>query len=144
MDTDAVFLRSIAADLTNPTAMLVFADYLEENDMGLIAFAWRWMAARGYRPVCRTRPRRLRWAWWHPQSDMMELPEDLADFRRHPEARLLPFVFRAMICSGGLAAHVYSPTLAGAVDRLARALKLLREQAGLERQAEQDPDHAHL
>jgi hypothetical protein len=39
-----------------------------------------------------------------------------------------------MIRSGGLAAHVYSPTLAGAVDRLARALRLLREQARLGRQ----------
>jgi hypothetical protein len=72
------------------------------------------------------------WAWWHPKSEEFESdPADLADFRLHPEARLPPFVFRVMIRSGGLAGHVYSPSLAGAVDRLARRLQLLREQAGL-------------
>jgi hypothetical protein len=116
--------------------MLIFADYLEEHDMGQIAYAWCWLAARGYRPARRVRPRaRMPWAWWHPKSDEFESdPSDLADFRRHPEARLPPFVFRAMIRSGGLAAHVYSPTLAGAVDRLARGLQVLREQVGLGRQ----------
>jgi uncharacterized protein (TIGR02996 family) len=63
MSTDDAFLRSIEADLSDPAPMLIFADYLEEHDMGLIAYAWRWLAARGYRPARRARPRaRMPWA----------------------------------------------------------------------------------
>lgn len=135
--TIGVFLQSIEADLSDPALLLIFADFLEEQGDEPHAYAWRWMAHRGYRPAKRMRqkPRAAKpylWAWWHTNSgiSIRTDSDDMTDWCCHVEAHLPPIVFRAF---GGAGWHVYTPTLAAAVTRLARCLQLLREQAGLVR-----------
>jgi uncharacterized protein (TIGR02996 family) len=129
-------LKSIEADLADPTPILVLADWLEEQGADELAHAWRWIARRGYRPGKRTRPlARIPWAWWHGTSHEMEShPWDLADLRSHPEARLPMLLFRAMGLRGTAGPHIYCRSLVDAVRRLAKGLQVLRELAGLERQ----------
>jgi hypothetical protein len=92
------------------------------------------MARRGYRPGKRARRlARIPWGWWHGTSHEMEShPEDLIDIHSHPEAHLPMLLFRAM---GSAGPHIYCRSLVDAVGRLAKGLEVLRELAGLERQA---------
>jgi uncharacterized protein (TIGR02996 family) len=55
MNTEAALLKSIEANLADPTPILVLADWLEEQGNDRLAHAWRWMARRGYRPGKRAR-----------------------------------------------------------------------------------------
>src|SRR5690242_16996779 len=98
MNTDAAFLRSIEADLADAAPLLIYADWLEEQGKEQLAYAWRWMGRRGYRPAKRTRLRaRMPWAWWHTSSlEQEEHPEDRLDVHRHPEACLPLPVFCAL------------------------------------------------
>src|SRR3954447_8752014 len=102
MTHDQGFLDAILETPADPAPMLVYADFLAERggpgDEDL-AYAFRWVAARGYRP-CR-RPRhgiRLPWAWWHKASgkDRPDVQADLHDVRPCPEALLPDLLFRAM------------------------------------------------
>jgi uncharacterized protein (TIGR02996 family) len=134
VDTESAFLRSIEADLDDPAPILIYADWLEEQGKDQLAYAWRWMGRRGYRPAKRTRPRaRIPWAWWHTSSHEMATDlEDLADLHLHPRARLPVLLFRAM---GSAGAHIYCRNLAEAAERLAGGLQVLGELVGPERQS---------
>jgi uncharacterized protein (TIGR02996 family) len=136
VNTEAAFLKSIEANLADPTPLLVLADWLEEQGNDQPAHAWRWMARRGYRPAMRTRRlARIAWAWWNVSSHEMEShPEDLIDIHSHPEACLPMLLFRAMGLRGSAGRHIYCRSLIDAVGRLAKGLQVLRELAGLERQ----------
>jgi hypothetical protein len=93
------------------------------------------MAARGHRPCKRQRPGvRLPWAWWHEAcgEDGPDVPADLGDVRRCPEALLPDLLFRAMP-RGAFGGHLYFGDYLGAVLALAEGLARLRALASLDR-----------
>jgi uncharacterized protein (TIGR02996 family) len=126
------FLKAILADPADPGPQLIYSDWLEEHGRADLAFAYRWMGARGQRPGERRRPRlRKPWAWWHPRSAEYEPdPEDRKDIALCPHALLPGLVFEAMI--GSYTPHAYYMTWAQAVDALAAGLKVLRALVSLE------------
>ena len=138
MPHDHAFLDTIREAPADPTPLLVDADFLQERggpgDEDL-AYAFRWMAARGYRPCKRQRPRiRLPWAWWHEASgkDGPDVLADLEDVRRCPEALLPDLLFRAMP-RGAFGGHLYCRDYLTAVRALAEGLAQLRALASLDR-----------
>ena len=112
MTNDTAFLDALLETPADPAPMLVYADFLDERrgpgdeELG---HAFRWMAARSYRPCGRQRPGiRLPWAWWHEASgkDGPDVLADLEDVRRCPEALLPDLLFRAMP-RGAFGGHLY-------------------------------------
>jgi uncharacterized protein (TIGR02996 family) len=136
--TDDGFVEHIVADLSDPTPMRVYADWLDEHGRGDLAYAYRWMAGRGYRPGLRRRPRaRMPWGWWHENSlEEADNLDDLADVRRFPRARLPKLLFRAGDVGGpGYGWHSYHRTFPEAVDYLAAGLRRLHDLVAAEEPA---------
>ena len=135
MNLKDAFLQEIIEHPGDPAPLLVFADWLDERGEPDLAYACRWMAARGYRPSQRQRPGiRLPWAWWHEASgkDGPDVLADLEDVRRCPEALLPDLLFRAMP-RGAFGGHLYYLDYLGTVRALAEGLARLRELVSLDR-----------
>jgi uncharacterized protein (TIGR02996 family) len=97
MNLRDAFLEDVLARPEDTAVKLIFADWLDENGRPDLAYAYRWMARRGFRPGQRQRPlARKPWAWWHPRSPEMEDPADRPDVQRCPHAVLPMPVFRAL------------------------------------------------
>jgi uncharacterized protein (TIGR02996 family) len=136
--TGAAFLRSIEADLDDPAPLLIYADFLEEQGQDDMAYAWRWMARRGYRPY--RRPKRGRvpmmWSWWHDGFQGPRWIEDQRARTDHPAGRLPRVLFLAMGAAGD---QLLCHSLLFAVEWVAKGLRALRELAALE-QPPGDPE----
>jgi uncharacterized protein (TIGR02996 family) len=135
MSPEDAFLEDIRARPEDRTPKLIFADWLEEHGQPDLAYAYRWMASRGYRPGQRLRRlARKPWAWWNEHT--LEGPEgvdpaDRPDIERCPHAVLPVLVFRAIGGELRSGPHAYYSTYAECVRGLAGALKWLRELTAL-------------
>jgi uncharacterized protein (TIGR02996 family) len=125
--TDNAFVEDILAHPTDTAAMRIYADWLDEQGRTDLAFAYRWMAGRGYRPGQRRRQRaRMPWAWWHEYSlQEADILEDLPDVRRCRQSRLPKLLFRAG--GAGYGWYSYHRTFPEAVAYLAAGLRRLRD-----------------
>jgi uncharacterized protein (TIGR02996 family) len=119
----APFEQALDQDWRDWTTRRVYADWLEEHDQPMLAFAQRWMARHQLAPARRTEYNRGRvikpWGWFPPRDPT----EGLA-----PRHSRLPYaVFVTLLGSQFPITHLYYVERAEAERDLAKALHVLRK-----------------